>query len=108
MQLFMKLAREGTGALCDPDEMIRQGELLRPVWCQSSCFRRPDTPELFHHLTDTPSPYHIRDQILISTIIYPDYRPTHTRRHDTVVCEDEGRVDGQEFPRNVAQGRRGG
>lgn len=27
MQLFMKLAREGTGKLCDPDAMIRQGEL---------------------------------------------------------------------------------
>jgi len=28
MQLFMKLAREGTGKLCDPDAMIRQGQLI--------------------------------------------------------------------------------
>jgi hypothetical protein len=27
MQLFLKLAREGTGKTCDPDSMIRQGKL---------------------------------------------------------------------------------
>ena len=30
MQLFMKLAREGTGKLCDPDAMIRHGQLQYP------------------------------------------------------------------------------
>jgi hypothetical protein len=27
MQLFTKLAREGTGKLCDPDALVRQGQL---------------------------------------------------------------------------------
>jgi hypothetical protein len=31
MQLFMKLAREGTGKLCDPDAMIRHGQLFPPI-----------------------------------------------------------------------------
>jgi exocyst complex protein 7 len=30
MQLFLKLAREGTGKTCDPDTMIRQGKLPSP------------------------------------------------------------------------------
>jgi len=48
MQLFMKLAREGTGKLCDPDAMIRHGQLIfRPSRDKADVPGAPTPPNYF-------------------------------------------------------------
>jgi exocyst complex protein 7 len=49
MQLFMKLAREGTGKLCDPDAMIRHGQLFPAHFSgrKADCAGAPTPPNYF-------------------------------------------------------------
>jgi len=49
MHLFMKLAREGTGKLCDPDAMIRHGQLIvaYSLGIKADCAGAPTPPNYF-------------------------------------------------------------